>query len=213
MANKAGRVKVVQDELDPVPVELLATSIWDIAEAAKRMEASGLKRDGLVILLAESAGEKRTSVRAVLFALERLADDYLKPRAAKRVAAALLFVLALCVPVRAQQATPQPQETPAQLELQKEAALVQAQIKNDYLKLQGLTEFQDYMAKQQQLQQLQQRYVAAAVRPEMKPKTEPKPETPAAAAAKPANAAPETGQKPAASEGAGAIAGGRAVGQ
>lgn len=94
----------------------------------------------------------------------------------KRIAVLALFAVSLAAV--AQQPV-QPQTTPAQVEIQKEAELLSSQTQLLYEKLHGLQEFQDYLADLQKMQQLQQRYQAAAAKPEVKPKAEPvKPEAP-----------------------------------
>jgi hypothetical protein len=76
---------------------------------------------------------------------------------------ALLMVVMVCTPMRAQQP---PQQTPAQVEIQKEATSLQDHIQLLYEKLHGLQEFTDYLTAVNKMQQLQQQYQAAAAKPE-----------------------------------------------
>lgn len=76
----------------------------------------------------------------------------------KRIAVLALFAASLTI--AAQQ--PQPNQTPAQVEIQKQAELLQTQAQLLYEKLHGITEFQQYLSIQKQLNELQGRYNAAS---------------------------------------------------
>ena len=75
---KNQQVKVVQAEIDPVPVEVLATSIRSIGISMRRIEASGLERRALALLLADSSRLSMSVVLQVLKALETLERDYVR---------------------------------------------------------------------------------------------------------------------------------------
>jgi len=77
----------------------------------------------------------------------------------KRIAALALFAASLTL---AAQQPPLPNQTPAQVEIQKQAELLQTQAQLLYEKLHGITEFQQYLQIQQQLNALQGRYSAAS---------------------------------------------------
>lgn len=63
-------------------MEVMAQAIVDIADAAKRLSVTRLKRDTVIMLIAHSAKTSQRNVRAVLDAMIQLEADYLKPRAA-----------------------------------------------------------------------------------------------------------------------------------
>lgn len=61
-------------------VQLLASDIKKLSEAAAKMQASGLNRRALVVLLYDAtSGVSKTAIEAVLDALPLLAERYTKP--------------------------------------------------------------------------------------------------------------------------------------
>ena len=78
MATKKS-VKVKQDEEKPVPKEVLAQAIVDIAAAGKRLAGAKLNRKAIVLLLSYSSGVNRTDVNAVLDSIADLEREYLRP--------------------------------------------------------------------------------------------------------------------------------------
>lgn len=74
---------VQKPDVDEVPVEVLVQSIEAIAAGMKKINATRLKRDGLVILLAAQTGVNRTDIRNVLSGLDDLERQWLKPKTAK----------------------------------------------------------------------------------------------------------------------------------
>lgn len=69
--------KVVQipDE-EPIPVEIIAQSIVRIDESMKKIVASGLKRETLVLLLSSHSGVAKAHVRSVLDSMDKLRSAY-----------------------------------------------------------------------------------------------------------------------------------------
>lgn len=72
------KVKVIQNEIDPVPVEVLATSIRNIGIGMRRIEASGLERRALALLLADSSRCSMSVVLQVLRAMDTLERDFIR---------------------------------------------------------------------------------------------------------------------------------------
>ncbi|MES2355583.1 MAG: hypothetical protein V4568_14535 [Pseudomonadota bacterium] len=70
---------IVKQAEEPIAVEILAQSIADIGAAMKKLGASRLKRYALVVLLSDSTRLSKSRVEAVLNAMDRLEDMYLKP--------------------------------------------------------------------------------------------------------------------------------------
>jgi len=83
---KTKEVKVVQDQQNPVPTEILAESIRTISEGIRKLRAGPLNERCLVLLIQESVcghqtGRKslsRADIKAVLDATESLKQIYLK---------------------------------------------------------------------------------------------------------------------------------------
>lgn len=76
----ARQVKVVQQEENPIPVEIMGQAIVDIGTAMKRISSSRLNRKCLVVLLAHSTDLPMSKVEYVLNALDQLEATYLKQR-------------------------------------------------------------------------------------------------------------------------------------
>jgi hypothetical protein len=72
---------VKRDEQNPEPVELIAKSIIDVADAARKMMASPLKIDAIVLLLHHSIGVRNITqyqIKQVLLHAAALKTNYLK---------------------------------------------------------------------------------------------------------------------------------------
>jgi hypothetical protein len=83
--KSATKVKVVQNDIDPIPVEILAASIRSIAVSVRRIEASGLQRRALALLLADSSRCSMSVVLQVLRAMDTLERDFIsKPPSKQR---------------------------------------------------------------------------------------------------------------------------------
>lgn len=74
------KVTVVPGDDPPAP-EVMAQAIVDIAEAMKRLSATRLKRETIVVLIQHSSKVPQRDIRAVLYAMDQLEYDYLKPKA------------------------------------------------------------------------------------------------------------------------------------
>ncbi len=73
-------VKIAQTEGDPVSAEILATSIRSIAQGFARLEASGLNRRALTVLIKDTCGVGLSEIDYVLNALRNLEKNYTRPR-------------------------------------------------------------------------------------------------------------------------------------
>lgn len=71
-------ITVKVKEENPEPLELIAQSIIDLAEAFKKIETSPLKRHTIVLLLKDRTGLSQRDINAVLDAAPKLADYYTK---------------------------------------------------------------------------------------------------------------------------------------
>lgn len=79
MAMRDGRftrVRVEQDEKEPVETKVLAKAIVRMSDDLNKLLASGLNRKAIVILVAASSGQPQYRVEAVLNALADLKRDY-----------------------------------------------------------------------------------------------------------------------------------------
>lgn len=71
-------VKVVQAEnQEPVAAQVIAQSIVKIADGWQRMNTSGLSMKAILLLLSHSSGVSQRDVKAVLYAMNSLKQDYL----------------------------------------------------------------------------------------------------------------------------------------
>jgi hypothetical protein len=73
-------VKIKQDEINPIPVEIIAQSILDIAESMKQIDNSRLKRSAIVALIHDRSGINKGTIEVVMNNLSALEQNYLKPR-------------------------------------------------------------------------------------------------------------------------------------
>lgn len=73
---KTKAVVVKQNEQAPIASEIIAKAIIDIADAAKRLSNSGLKRRAIVLLISHQSGVAMRNVELVLNNLEALRDDW-----------------------------------------------------------------------------------------------------------------------------------------
>lgn len=85
------KIAVIQDEKQPVAIEVLATSIRAIAAGVKTLRKGPLGDKALLILIAENCREKNrygnyvrkvhvapTTIKVVLDSLETLQESYLR---------------------------------------------------------------------------------------------------------------------------------------
>lgn len=73
--NRKTKAVVVQED-PPIEQPVLAQAIVDASNALKKLLASGLTRQAIVILVAKSARRRIHDVDVVLRSLASLADDY-----------------------------------------------------------------------------------------------------------------------------------------
>lgn len=75
------KITVMVDEKNPEPVEILAKSIIDVSDAAKKMLSGRLKKTTIVILLQHACGNRvtRQQIEEVLDNAAKLKDLYLIP--------------------------------------------------------------------------------------------------------------------------------------
>lgn len=75
-------IKIVKDELNPEPVELLAKSIIQVSDGFQRFLDTSLNQRALIILLHDGIGAShitRKQIKLVLDNLPRLKAWYVKP--------------------------------------------------------------------------------------------------------------------------------------
>lgn len=73
------KLVVKQNEKDPVPIEVLSSSIRDIARAMRQINSGPLKRHAVVLLIQDICKISQRDIRAVLEAMDLLESTYLKP--------------------------------------------------------------------------------------------------------------------------------------
>lgn len=71
-------VNVIQDDKAPIAVDIMAAAILDMSHAMKAITNSRLKRDAIVVLIANKTGQYKKTVNDILDNLESLEKDYLK---------------------------------------------------------------------------------------------------------------------------------------
>lgn len=74
------RVKIVQTPGKEVPAEVIASAIVDIGKAMKKLSASRLEREAVVLLIAHDSGVAARNVRNVLMSMDDLETRWLKPK-------------------------------------------------------------------------------------------------------------------------------------
>lgn len=72
------KTKIIQDEQKPHAVEIIATSIVEIAEAMRKINASRLTRDAVITLIARNSHVSRGDIENVLDNLDTLENRWLK---------------------------------------------------------------------------------------------------------------------------------------
>ncbi len=72
------KIKVVQKPEDEIPAEILARAICDIDEAMKKIAASQIKRNTIVVLIKDATGIPKHEIVRVLDALDNLKRNYTK---------------------------------------------------------------------------------------------------------------------------------------
>jgi len=76
------KIKVVPaPDAEPIAVEILEQAIVDIANGMKKIRASRLKREALILLIHDASKVGKPHVRMVLECLDQLEARFLKPKA------------------------------------------------------------------------------------------------------------------------------------
>lgn len=63
----------------PIPTEVIAQAVADIADGVKKINAGNLNRKGLLILLSHASGVPQRECKKVIDSLGDLGKRYLKP--------------------------------------------------------------------------------------------------------------------------------------
>lgn len=76
MAEVKPKVSIIDPDQE-TPREVLAAAIVDLARASKHLLSSGIVREDLVVLIQRRAtAAPRESIRAVLSAIDQIAEEY-----------------------------------------------------------------------------------------------------------------------------------------
>lgn len=75
------KIEVVKDEADEIPFEVMERAIVEISESMKRITETRVSRKMLVVLLRDSTGLTKGTIESVLNGLDRIEQNYLKPKA------------------------------------------------------------------------------------------------------------------------------------
>lgn len=79
--NKKAEVRaVIKEGEEPQPIEILQSSIVDIARAMKKITTSRLKPAAIVTLIARETGVGRGEIEKVMSCLDELENLFLKPK-------------------------------------------------------------------------------------------------------------------------------------
>jgi hypothetical protein len=76
-------ISIAQDPNAPVPAEVIATSIEQIAAAMRQINSTRLTRKALVALIHDQSKLPKRDIELVLTNLEGLERDWLKPKPQK----------------------------------------------------------------------------------------------------------------------------------
>lgn len=74
------KLKVVQTEENPIPVEVLAEAVVKMAEGIKRLNATPLNQRALIVLISAQSGVARDTVARVLNGMDQLEAAYTKKK-------------------------------------------------------------------------------------------------------------------------------------
>ncbi len=73
------KLKITQPE-PPIPAEVIANAIVDIAEGMKSVNSTRLTRRAIVTLIHENSGIARKTIEIILNNMDTLEDDWLKKK-------------------------------------------------------------------------------------------------------------------------------------
>lgn len=76
------KITVKQND-PPIPAEIMADAIINIARAMREINNSRLKRETIVALIADNSKVAKTTIRLVLNNLDDLEDLFLKPKVSR----------------------------------------------------------------------------------------------------------------------------------
>lgn len=77
--SKNSKVKIIQaKDQQEVPAEVIAQSLVEISDAAKKLANGRLKREAIVTLIKDKTGIHKTQINTVLDSLETLKHDWLR---------------------------------------------------------------------------------------------------------------------------------------
>lgn len=74
------KMTIKQDENNPVPQEVIAAAIIQIAGAMKKIRESRLSDEAIVALIKDKSGIMKNTIRVVLNNLEDMEKIWLKPK-------------------------------------------------------------------------------------------------------------------------------------
>ena len=77
------KIKITQDEANPIPQEVVAGAIVKIAEAMDAIEQTRLSRKAIIALIADDTGLGKGTIKTVLESLEGMEKSWLKPKQKK----------------------------------------------------------------------------------------------------------------------------------
>lgn len=83
MKNESA-IKLVKDEIEPEPTEIIAASIVRISDGFERLVKSGLNERALCILLKDMTGISMADISRVLTALPDLKKQFTRPISKER---------------------------------------------------------------------------------------------------------------------------------
>lgn len=78
--EKKPKEKMINVDLEDIPVKVLASSIRDIAEGMRKLLNGPLKEETIVLLIHEHTKAPRPIIRMVLNSIPQLSKKYLKEK-------------------------------------------------------------------------------------------------------------------------------------
>lgn len=79
--KKSPKVELIQEKEKEIPVQILAKSIVDVAEAMERIKSSRVTRDLIVTLVWARSGVSKAAINTILDNLENIERQWLKKAA------------------------------------------------------------------------------------------------------------------------------------
>lgn len=75
---KKETIKIIKNEKEPIPTEIIEQSIVDISEGMKRIQSGRLSRRAITVLIKDACGVSMGDIERVLNSLSSLERIYLK---------------------------------------------------------------------------------------------------------------------------------------